>query len=52
MSDGVHPFVIRIPYQLWQQLLKYCGRRQISAFIIEAVREKLEREQEGPSDEQ
>jgi len=46
MNQGTHQFVLRIPYELWQRLVEYCGRGQITSFIIEAIREKLDLGQE------
>lgn len=45
MTSATHQFVIRIPIELWQRLEKFCERRGITAFVLEAICEKLEREQ-------
>ena len=45
MNSATHQFVVRIPIELWQRLEKFCQRRGITAFILLAVREKLDREQ-------
>jgi len=39
-----HQFQLRIPIELWQRLEKFCERRGITAFILEAIEEKLEDE--------
>lgn len=43
--NGFHQFVLRIPYQLWERLVKHYGKGNITAFIIRAITEILEREQ-------
>ena len=46
MFSAIHQFVLRIPIELWQRLEKFCERRGITAFVLEAIREKLDKEQE------
>lgn len=44
MNQGTHQFVLRIPYALWQRLVEHCGKGNITAWVIQAIREKLEKE--------
>lgn len=44
MNRLVHNFAIAIPADLWKRLQEHCEPRTISAFVIEAIREKLEEE--------
>jgi len=46
MNSATHQFVLRVPFELWLRLEKFCARRGITVFVLEAIREKLDREQE------
>ena len=44
---GTHPFLLRLPYKLWKRLVQHCGKGYITAWVIQAIREKLKKADEN-----